>query len=181
LKASQKLGVKETEVSIPDKKLSKEEIKKIGILSNKHSGEWDMDILQKEFEETINSLGFNELLNDDESLYTREIKVPIYEPSGEKPEISQLVNKEKSSKIIEEIEKMDIDNDIKDFLRVSAYRHNIFNYAKIADYYSLASEEIKDTMRSLALVIVDYERAIEEGFVEFVSDIMDIQDNDNEE
>ena len=62
LRVAQKLGETEVEVSVPERKLTEEEIKKIGIISNKHSGEWDMDKLANEFEDVLNELGFDDLI-----------------------------------------------------------------------------------------------------------------------
>ena len=62
LRVAQKLGETEVEVSVPERKLTEEEIKKIGIISNKHSGDWDMDKLANEFEDVLNELGFDDLL-----------------------------------------------------------------------------------------------------------------------
>jgi len=62
LRVAQKLGETEVEVSVPERKLTEEEIKKIGIISNKHLGEWDMDKLANEFEDVLNDLGFDDLL-----------------------------------------------------------------------------------------------------------------------
>lgn len=58
-------GQKEIEVSVPERELTEEEIKKIGVISNRHSGEWDMDKLANEFEDILNDLGFDDLLHND--------------------------------------------------------------------------------------------------------------------
>jgi len=64
LRVAQKLGETEVEVSVPDRKLTEEEIKKIGVISNRHSGEWDMDKLVNEFEDVLSDLGCEDLLPD---------------------------------------------------------------------------------------------------------------------
>ena len=43
LKIHAERGDTEVEVSVPERELTPEEVKKIGIISNRHSGEWDMD------------------------------------------------------------------------------------------------------------------------------------------
>lgn len=58
-------GQKEIEVSVPERELTEEEIKKIGVISNRHSGEWDVDKLANEFEDVLNDLGFDDLLHND--------------------------------------------------------------------------------------------------------------------
>lgn len=53
-------------------------------------------------------------------------------------------------------------NDVKAFLIDAASRHMVFNYKRIADFYAGQPKEIQELMESLALVIIDFDRAIEE-------------------
>ena len=53
----------------------------------------------------------------------------------------------------------------RNFLKLAATRFVAFNYDCIADYYASASKEMQEAMESLALVLIDYNRAIELGFV----------------
>lgn len=62
LEVARRLHQEEVEVSIPERKLTNEEIKKIGLISNRHSGEWDMDKLANEFEDMLEELGFDDLM-----------------------------------------------------------------------------------------------------------------------
>lgn len=62
LRVARKLNQVEIEVSVPERKLTAKEIKKIGLISNRHSGEWDMDILANEFEDILQELGFDDLI-----------------------------------------------------------------------------------------------------------------------
>lgn len=55
-------GDEEIEVSVPSRKLTAREIKKIGVISNRHSGEWDMSVLQEEFQEVLDELSFDDLI-----------------------------------------------------------------------------------------------------------------------
>jgi ParB-like chromosome segregation protein Spo0J len=55
----------EVEVSVPERELTGEEIKKIGVISNRHSGEWDMDKLANEFDDILEELGFDDLTPKD--------------------------------------------------------------------------------------------------------------------
>ena len=48
LRIHKERGDIEVEVSVPERELTEQEIKKIGIISNRHSGEWDMDKLANE-------------------------------------------------------------------------------------------------------------------------------------
>ena len=55
-------GDNEVEVSVPDRELTKDEVKQIGLISNKHAGNWDIEKLSSKFNETISKLGFDDLL-----------------------------------------------------------------------------------------------------------------------
>ena len=55
----------------------------------------------------------------------------------------------------------------------SAERHTVFNFDKIADYYAHAKPEIQDLMEKSALVIIDFDKAIENGFVAVTKHLTD--------
>jgi hypothetical protein len=108
----------------------------------------------------------------DDDQYTKKITAPIYEPKNEKPQIADLLNLEKSSKLEKEIlESDDIPEDEKTFLIAAAKRHTVFNYQKIADYYAHSNEHIQDIMEKSALVIIDFQKAIENGYVKLSEEI----------
>lgn len=76
-------GNTEIEVNVPSRELSEKEVKKIGVISNRHSGVWDMDILANEFEDVLGELGFDELLsrtdigNEEEIDYEQKFQIVI--------------------------------------------------------------------------------------------------------
>lgn len=78
LRVATKLGESEVEVSVPERKLTEQEIKKIGLISNRHSGEWDMDKLANEFEDVLEELGFDDLMP--------EVELDVKEDDYEEPE-----------------------------------------------------------------------------------------------
>jgi hypothetical protein len=61
--------------------------------------------------------------------------------------------------------------DEKNFLLDAARRHNVFNYEKIADYYAHATPEMQNLMERSALVIIDFEKAIQLGYVKLCDEI----------
>ena len=65
-------------------------------------------------------------------------------------------------------------------MRKAAQRHNVFNYKNIANYYANASEEMQELMERSALVIIDYEDAIRNGYVQLSSSLETILGEDNE-
>lgn len=106
-----------------------------------------------------------------EPKYSTKIETPIYEPKNKQPHILELCNKEKTYQLISKIEKSQISQEEKNFLIDAAQRHIVFNYEKIADYYSHASKEMQELMESSALVIIDFEKAIELGFIKLCKEI----------
>jgi ParB-like chromosome segregation protein Spo0J len=102
---------------------------------------------------------------DKDNLYTKKIEAPIYEPTGEKPEVESLVDCSKEAELLNQIKSAKIPDEIKAFLRLAAARHNVFNYHLIAEYYAHASAEVQELMENSALVIIDFKKAIEQGFV----------------
>jgi len=106
-----------------------------------------------------------------EAKYTGKIEAPNYEPKNKKPYLLELVDKSKTNRLIQQIENSDLPEDEKKFLIEAAHRHSVFNYEKIADYYAHASEEMQKLMERSALVIIDFEDAIQLGYVELCEEI----------
>lgn len=103
--------------------------------------------------------------------YTKKIQVPQYLPSKVCPRLEELINTQKYGKFIARINNSNVSEDEKKFLRFAASRHIIFNYAKIADYYAHASKEMQELMEESALVIIDIDDAIANGYVKLSKDI----------
>ena len=103
--------------------------------------------------------------------YSTKIEAPIYEPKNKKPHILELCNKEKTHRLIKEIENSDVSFEEKNFLIDAARRHNVFNYEKIADYYANSNQEMQNLMERSALVIIDFEKAIQLGYVKLCDEI----------
>ena len=119
----------------------------------------------------INLFGQEFAPNKDEQKYSSKIEAPIYEPKNVKPHILELCDKSKTHRIINEIEQSSLSNDEKFFLIDAARRHNVFNYEKIADYYAHSSKEMQTLMERSGLVIIDFDKAIEYGYVKLCEEI----------
>lgn len=110
----------------------------------------------------------------DEDFYTKKITTPTYEPSEEKPTFESLVNREKAENFIKIIgETSELTGEEKEFLTLAAFRHYVFDYGKIADYYAHSPKHVQEIMEKLALVIIDFKQAIESGYVKLQAEIMD--------
>lgn len=171
---------------------TREELMAINIRANQSAGKFDEAILVEWLNEIqiseinieltgFTEVGLNELQGsiEEESPYTRKILSPHYEPSGEKPDISDLVNNEKVEILIGKIKASKISGEEKDFLIKAAQRHLLFDYQKIANYYAHSGKEVQELMERSALIIIDYEKAIEQGFVDAVDQINEMWDEDD--
>lgn len=115
---------------------------------------------------------------EQDDVYSRKIAAPIYEPKGEKPELRELFDEEKAKKLIADIEAADIPQEEKDFLIIAARRHTVLNYKRIAEYYAHASEPVQRLMEDSALIIIDFNRAIELGYVKLSEEIAKLYEAD---
>lgn len=108
---------------------------------------------------------------EEEKKYSSKIEAPIYEPKNTKPHILELCDKSKTQRLMREIDNSTLPIEEKMFLIDAARRHNVFNYEKIADYYSHSTPEMQRLMEMSALVIIDFEKAIQLGYVKLCEDI----------
>lgn len=181
LKAAKKLGLTEVPVIVADD-LTEEQIRAFRLADNKVSelAEWDMDALKVEMEQiTMNmqQFGFDVELEEkakEESPYTNRIEAPFYEPTGNDISLKELVDTNKRDALVLEIQKSDIPEDIQDFLIMASQRHLVFDYRNIADYYSNASEKVQELMERSALVIIDFDDAIKNGYVKLAENVMEL-------
>lgn len=110
-------------------------------------------------------------LIDADGKYTKKISIPQYLPSKYPPKLFELMDSNKYHTLLSNIAVANISDDEKEFLRLAASRHIIFNYGKIADYYAHATPEMQRLMEQSALVIIDIDDAIANGYVKLSSDI----------
>jgi len=110
-------------------------------------------------------------LEQTDTIYSKNIKAPTYEPSNKKPHLIELLDSTKTKQLIREIEDSTAEPEEKAFLIEAARRHSVFNYEKIADYYAHSPIEVQHLMERSALVIIDFEKAIHNGFVKLCEKI----------
>ena len=106
--------------------------------------------------------------------YSRAISIPQYEVKGDRPFIEELYSNEKVIKLLDHIKKSGVSDSEKKFLTIAAYRHYVFNYSRIAEYYASASKEMQELMEESALVIIDIDDAIKNGYVKYSKRIQQI-------
>ena len=122
--------------------------------------------------EYINLFGVEE--KEIESKYSMNVDVPQYLPKNECPLLHECFNNKKYLELLNEINNSNVTDEEKEFLKLAATRHIIFTYAKIADYYAHASKEMQELMEHSALVILDFDDALSQGYIELTDRIHDI-------
>jgi hypothetical protein len=173
-----KLGYKEIECVIVD--LSEEDEKELNIRLNANTGEWDWDMLANEWDsEQLVEWGLDvPTQKEDDDVYTTKIESPIYEPKNEKPNQKELFDTSKYNLLVNKINESNIGDSDKEFLKLAATRHIEFNYRKIADFYAHSDKDTQELMEDSALIIIDYNKAIELGFVELYENMNKIAEID---
>lgn len=124
------------------------------------------------YEQTSFDFGFQE--EQEDTKYVKKANIPQYEPTGKDVPIYMLIDKEKTRRLIEKISKANIEDEEKEFLKLSAMRHLVFNYSLIAEYYANASKEMQNLMEESALVIIDIKDAIANGYIKLSKNIEEI-------
>ena len=153
---------------------------------------FDIEILNKELERIkgIDMTQFdfelnidfdNDIDTGDGTKYTQKVDVPQYEPTGERPDIWELVDTAKADSFLEEINESKVSPEEKDFLIKATRRLYEFNYKKIAEYYAQASPEMQELMEHLALVIIDFDNAIAYGYAQLSAALEEMRGEDDEE
>lgn len=163
---------------------------------------WDIELLQSEIEALklenfdIDLLGFNDedfraMLDGtskldvtesnslNENPYTKNVSTPLYEPNGEKPEYTDMYKTDKLNQLLSKINNSNIDPKVKDFLVTAAYRHVQFNYEEIANFYAHSDKEVQGLMEDSALVIIDYNKSIELGYLNLSQEVNELYAQDN--
>lgn len=115
--------------------------------------------------------------------YTKKIMVPQYIPKmkDKYKDVDKVVNVDKYMELVDEINASNVSDKEKDFLKLAATRHIKFNYSDIAEYYCHANEEMQELMEKSALVIIDVDDAIANGYVRLSKRIKEIIDSRAEE
>ena len=188
LKASKEAGLTEVWIDIAEG-LTEEQKKEFIVKDNVGFGEWEWDILANEWDSVqLAEWGLDVWENQDDAIveeddiYTKKIEAPIYEPKGIKPKVSELYNEDKGFELLEKIRKSNVSKAEKEFLTIASFRHIVFDYSKIAEYYTQSNKEMQGLMEDSALVVIDFNKAIENGFVQLSSEIKEqyLKDYPNE-
>ena len=186
---SELIAVKRTDLSPDDPKR-----KELALADNAttDASDWDFSAMQEdgwtekeleewgvEYPEDSEEWGdVDEEAEREKNKYSEKIDGLIYEPTRNKPEISQLFDSEKYQSLVNEIESSSLNESEKNFLKLAATRHIVFDYRKIADFYANSTKQVQSFMEKSALVIIDFNAAIENGFVSLAKEIDAMREED---
>lgn len=189
--ACERLGLDKVPVIRLDK-LSDEQRRAYGLAHNQTTltSGWDQEKLDAELSSIFNInmdlFGFaGDAVPDpeeSENRYTMETRIPQYQITGECPEVSDLFDTEKKRELIKEIQETeDISEEERAFLLEATGRHSVFNYRNIAEYYAHATPTMQRLMEKSALVIIDFEDAIANGYATLHAEVVDMMGGEDEE
>lgn len=157
-------------------------------LADNKTGEfadWDDEKLGQELARILNidmeQFGFEfEDDEQDDDKYTLKVNIPQYEITGDEPNFADMLDSDKADALIAEIESAEgITDEEKQFLIQASRRHNVFNYRNIAEYYAHATPEMQRLMEKNALVIIDVDDAIANGYARLSDDIMAMMEDED--
>jgi hypothetical protein len=127
-----------------------------------------------------NGAGFSD--QEELSNYSTKVKSPVYSPKKDTPPpVAELFTIEKYESLVKEIKDKRLPKEIELFLINAASRHIVFNYENIAEFYCHQHSDIQELMEKSALVIIDFNKAVEGGFVKITEEINAIIDQNNNE
>ena len=50
----------------------------------------------------------------------------------------------------------------------------VFNYQNIADFYAHSNKEVQELMEQSALIIIDFNKAIENGYIKLTKEVKEL-------
>ena len=175
LRACIDAGLKEVPI-IKANELTPEQQKEFIIKDNVGFGEWNWEELANDWDtEKLESWGLDLPITKDlneQDLF--DIEIPFYTPSAIVPDVNELANLDKTKLLIDKINLLEVDNELKEVLKARASFFTDFNFQKIADYYSSQDEKIQDVFKDLGLVILAPKEALERGFVELSESVFEL-------
>jgi hypothetical protein len=179
LKAAKEVGLKELPILLADD-WTEEQKQEFLIKDNVGFGEWNWEELHADWDvELLDEWGLDVPNNQTENdIYTTKVDSPTYEIKGEKPEEEDLYNLGKYNQLMDKITNSDVDEKTKLFLQMAATRHIVFDYGLVAEFYAHTDEKTQELMEDSALVIIDYNKAIELGFVKLFGTLEALSETD---
>lgn len=205
LRACIELGYKEVPCKVLDLETPVKKLREYVIKDNEAFGQNDYELLANEWEaDELEDFGMEldylnveasdpaDMMDDpdaglgsgegggDPDKYSRKIQPPTYEIKGEEPALPELVDMDGVERLMSEIEASGVSGEQKEFLKICAYRHAVIHFDRVAEYYAHQNAEMQGLMENNALVIIDYDKALDRGFVNLTSRLLGIIENPEE-
>ena len=175
------------DVRVSSRPLTDDERRELVVRLRQNQASWDFEGLANLYErEELLEWGFEPeelgLFGDDgadDEPYSRKIQSPVYEPSGDKPPVKDLFDNAKTLALIAAIQAAEgLTDEERQFLTIAAQRHTVLHFNRIADFYAHAPASTQALMEDSALVIIDFNRAIELGYVKLSEEIAKLYGED---
>lgn len=170
-RAMKEAGWKEIPVRVVD--WTEEQQREFIIKDNVSGGEWDWEMLANEWDkDLLSEWGLEYDWDEPEGLddkYSQKLGEVVYDPKETNHSISDLFQPEE--KFDKEIDSLK-NEELKRLLRARVAYFSTFNFSKIADYYAYqATPEEQRVFEKLALVLLDKDQLIENGFSKIIEDV----------
>ena len=175
------------DVRVSSRPLTDDERRELVVRLKQNQAGWHFDMLGNLYgREELLEWGFEPeelgLFSDDgadDEPYSRKIQSPVYEPSGDKPPVKDLFDNAKTLALIAAIQAAEgLTDEERQFLTIAAQRHTVLHFNRIADFYAHADATTQALMEDSALVIIDFNRAIELGYVKLSEEIAKLYGED---
>lgn len=111
--------------------------------------------------------------------YSTKTNIPQYEIQGLNIKLSDCIDKQKYVELLKEIDSSTVSDAQKKFLKLAATRHIRFIYKNIAEYYASTNSEMQRLMEHSALVIIDIDDAIRNGYARLTKEVMAARKRDS--
>ena len=111
--------------------------------------------------------------------YSTKTNIPQYEIQGLNIKLSDCIDRQKYLELLKEIENSTVSDAQKKFLKLAATRHIRFIYKNIAEYYASTNSEMQRLMEHSALVIIDIDDAIRNGYARLTKEVMAARKRDS--
>ena len=107
--------------------------------------------------------------------YTKKIQAPHYTPTKDTPPaLADIYDTTKTDELIHNIQQSNLDPETQQFLIAAAHRHTKIDFQQAAEYYAHADAETQQLMEEQALVIIDIDNAIRNGYVKLSKQLTQI-------
>lgn len=154
LKAAKAVGLQQVPCYVFDN-LDEQKAKRYAILDNTNEGAWDWEKL-KQFAVDVDLDEFNvsipESIDYEKITAANVLSAIIYKPSKTAAKVSEFLDDELYDKVLNEVQKMEIPDELREFVQIRLANFHRIRFDKVADYYARADEQTKQLFRQLALV-----------------------------